>query len=314
MAFARGLSSDGITGLSPIDLARESVGLGLAAQEYGARFFQNDAKPGGGWVEFPGNFKDKATRDTFRESFQEAQTGLNRGKIAVLEFGMKFHEVGLTNVESQFLEARQFQIGDIARIFRVPPHLIGDLSKATFSNIEQQSLDFVIHTMTPWAERWEASIESTLLLDSEQDIEVEFDFTGLLRGDQAARSLFYHNGIMDGWMTRNEARASEGREPIDGLDEPMRPLNMVEESAAQNMPVAPVKDTSADARMVALLHGNAGRMARMIIAGKAPKPEVLADALAIRVLMADGWLAKNVDLRDEKEITESLLSLGACGQ
>ncbi|MDN8038561.1 phage portal protein [Burkholderia vietnamiensis] len=228
----RGLSSDGILGMNPIELAREAVGLGLSAQEYGARFFQNDAKPGGGWIEFPGSFKDKATRDTFRESFQAAQTGLNRGKIAVLEHGMKFHEIGLTNKDSQFLEARQYQVGDIARMFRIPPHLVGDLSKATFSNIEQQSLDFVIYTMTPWAERWESSIETNLLLSDDADIEVEFDFTGLLRGDQAARSMFYHNGILDGWMTRNQARESENMEPIDGLDEPLMPLNMVPVSDA----------------------------------------------------------------------------------
>jgi HK97 family phage portal protein len=228
----RGLSSDGIIGLNPIELAREAVGLGLSAQDYGARFFQNDAKPGGGWIEFPGNFKDKAARDTFRESFQSAQSGLNRGKVAVLEYGMKFHELGLTNKDSQFLEARQFQIGDIARLYRIPPHMVGDLSKATFSNIEQQSLDFVIYTMTPWAERWESSIETNLLLSDDADLEVDYDFTRLLRGDQAARSTYYHNGILDGWMTRNQARESENMEPIDGLDEPLMPLNMVPVSRA----------------------------------------------------------------------------------
>lgn len=230
----RGLSGDGIVGMNPIEIAREAVGLGLAAQDYGARFFQNDAKPGGGWIEFPGSFKDKAARDQFRESFQAAQTGLNRGKIAVLELGMKFHELGLTNKDSQFLEARQYQVSDIARMFRVPPHLVGDLSKATFSNIEQQSLDFVIHTMTPWALRWESSIKTNLLLEADSNIEVEFDFAGLLRGDQAARATYYHNGILDGWMTRNEARRSENMEPLDGLDEPLRPLNMVEESDAED--------------------------------------------------------------------------------
>lgn len=235
----RGLSGDGIIGMNPIELAREAVGLGLSAQDYGARFFQNDATPGGGWVEFPGSFKDKAARDTFRESFQAAQTGLNRGKIAVLEYGMKFHQLGLTNKDSQFLEARQYQVGDIARIYRIPPHLVGDLSKATFSNIEQQSLDFVIYCMTPWAERWESSIETNLLLSEDEDIEVEFDFARLLRGDQTARSTYYHNGILDGWMTRNQARESENMEPIDGLDEPLMPLNMI-----------PVSD-AADARAAA---------------------------------------------------------------
>jgi len=320
----RGLSSDGIQGMSPIALMRESVGMGLAAQEYGARFFQNDAKPGGGWIEFPGNFKDKPARDTFRESFQDAQTGLNRGKVAVLEYGMKFHELGLTNKDSQFLEARQFQVGDIARMFRIPPHLVGDLSKATFSNIEQQSLDFVIHTMTPWSERWESSIESNLLLESDQDIDVEFDFTALLRGDQAARSMFYHNGIMDGWMTRNEARGSEGREPLDGLDEPLRPLNMVEESDApgeqdelpSNAPPSdatpkPENGDASNARMTTLLRGNVARMARRIAAGSRPDASMLAEALAVSADRSESWLdmySRHPGL-DEAGITASLMEL-----
>lgn len=318
----RGLSSDGIQGMSPIALARESVGLGLAAQDYGARFFQNDAKPGGGWIEFPGNFKDKPARDTFRESFQDAQTGLNRGKVAVLEYGMKFHELGLTNKDSQFLEARQFQVGDIARMFRIPPHLVGDLSKATFSNIEQQSLDFVIHTMTPWAERWESSIESTLLLESEQDIEVEFDFTALLRGDQAARGAFYHNGITDGWMLRSDAREHEGMAPIPGLDKPLMPLNMVtvdENGDAETPPPPPPSEPAPkpaekpneNARMVTLLRGNAARMARRIAAGSAPTAEVLAEALCLPLDRSESWLdmySRHPGL-DEAGITASLMEL-----
>lgn len=319
----RGLSSDGVMGLSPVALARESAALGLAAQEYGARFFQNDAKPGGGWIEYPGKFRDKEARDSFRESWQEAQTGLNRGKMAVLEFGMKFHELGLTNKDSQFLEARQFQVSDIARIFRVPPHLVGDLSKATFSNIEQQSLDFVIHTMTPWAERWESSVETSLLTEDEADIEVEFDFTALLRGDQSARSTYYHNGVLDGWMTRNEARQREGMEPIDGLDEPLRPLNMVEESEAaqqpdqmpgndDDTPAAPDEpsDDGASARLQALLVGNAARMARRIAGGGSVSSETLAEALAVPVARAAAWL-ESLSSTDETEIAAQLQQLGA---
>jgi HK97 family phage portal protein len=229
----RGLSGDGLLGYSPIDIARESIGLAMAAQSYGARFFVNDAKPTGGWIEFSGQFKDADARRMFRESLMDAQSSINRGKIAVLDQGMKYHEVGVTNNDAQFLETRQFQVGEIARLFRVPPHLIGDLSKATFSNIEQQSLDFVMHTMTPWAERWEASIEAQLLLDDEP-IEVEHDFTRLLRGDAASRSAYYHNGIMDGWMTRNEARRSEKLPPLPGLDQPLYPLNMTTGAPAQD--------------------------------------------------------------------------------
>jgi len=253
----RGLSSDGIVGLSPIDVARETIGLGLSAQEYGARFFQNDARPGGGWIEHPGQFKDKTARDNFRESYQNAQSGSNRHKTTVLEGGMKYHELAIKNNDAQFLETRQFQVTDIARIYRVPPHLIGDLSRATFTNIEQQSLEFVNYTMTPWAERWEASIEADLLLDDDS-LEVELDFENLLRGDQVARSTFYASGINSGWMTRNEARLRENLNPIDGLDEPLLPLNMVEEGQQQGAtpPVAP------DARLAALASAAAERIAR----------------------------------------------------
>ena len=229
----RGLSSDGLLGLSPIDLARESLGMALAAQDYGARFFANDAKPTGGWIEFPGSFKDSEAKKVFRESYQQAQSGANRGKVLVLENGMKFHEIGVTNRDAQFLELRKFQITDIARLFRVPPHMIADLDRATFSNIEQQSLEFVMHTMTPWAERWEASIESELMLDGEE-LEVEFDFANLMRGDAASRASYYQSGIQNGWLTRNEARIAENLNPLDGLDEPLRPLNMVEEGDAGN--------------------------------------------------------------------------------
>ena len=230
----RGLSSDGLMGMSPIELARESLGMALAAQDYGARFFANDAKPTGGWIEFPGSFKDSEAKKVFRESYQAAQSGANRGKVLVLENGMKFHEVGVTNRDAQFLELRKFQITDIARLFRVPPHMIADLDRATFSNIEQQSLEFVMHTMTPWAERWEASIESELLLDGD-DLEVEFDFANLMRGDAASRSSYYQSGIQNGWLTRNEARIAENLNPLDGLDEPLRPLNMVEEGTAEDL-------------------------------------------------------------------------------
>lgn len=296
----RGLSGDGIVGLSPIELQRETVAAGLGAQDYGNRFFANDAKPAGGWIEFPGKFADTAAKQTFREGWQAMQGGNNRGKVAVLEQGMKFHEIGISNKDSQFLELRQFNVGDIARMFRTPPHLIGDLSKATFSNIEQQSLEFVTHTMTPWAERWESSIE-TMLLGPDSDLEVEFDFAVLLRGDAAGRSSYYHDGILDGWLTRNEARAREGLDPLDGLDEPLRPLNMVEESEAADEQLE--NDNGADdtttqapqdpdmaARLVALLQGNAERMARRLHAGNPPSAEVLANALAIPHQAAQDYL------------------------
>ena len=318
----RGLSSDGVVGLNPIELQRESIASGLSAQEYGNRYFANDAKPSGGWIEFSGKFADIPARKTFQEGWQATQGGSNRGKVAVLDQGMKYHEVGINNRDSQFLESRQFTVGDVARIFRTPPHLIGDLSKATFSNIEQQSLEFVTHTMTPWAERWESSIE-TFLLGVDQDFEVEFDFAVLLRGDAAGRGTYYRNGILDGWMTRNEARAREGLDPLDGLDEPLRPLNMVEESAAadelgeggqggDDASTLPANEPDVNARLVALLRSNADRMARRIAGGSAPSAAVLADAMSITEAQAVSWLASRPAESDH--LAESLVQLAVKGQ
>jgi HK97 family phage portal protein len=221
----RGLSSDGMIGLSPIEMARESFGLALAAQDYGARFFANDAKPTGGWIEYPGTFKDKPARDNFRESYQNAQGAMNRGKVLVLEAGMKYHEVGVTNKEAQFLELRKFQVTDIARLFRVPPHMIADLDRATNNNIEQQSIEFVRYTMRPWAERWEASIRADLMLDNE-GLDCEFDFAALMRGDANSRATYYSAMVSMGALTRNEVRLAENYAPLPGLDEPLVALNM----------------------------------------------------------------------------------------
>lgn len=320
----KGLSSDGLMGMSPIELARESLGMALAAQDYGARFFANDAKPTGGWIEFPGSFKDAEAKKVFRESYQAAQSGANRGKVLVLENGMKFHEVGVTNKDAQFLELRKFQITDIARLFRVPPHMIADLDRATFSNIEQQSLEFVMHTMTPWAERWEASICAELLLDVDE-LEVEFDFANLMRGDAASRSAYYQSGIQNGWLTRNEARVAENLNPLDGLDEPLRPLNMVEEGDAESAEMSdetsdPTTETPSPAqdgartRLQAMVASAADRWARRISrSGAIDDKEIglIAEALAVPLAAAESWAAKqNGQVLAEADLRASLNQLG----
>jgi len=331
-----GLSSNGILGLSPIDLARDAVGLGLSAQEFGARFFANDARPLGGWIEFPGRFKTKEDMQQFRANWQASQAGNNRGKTAVLQDGMKFHEIGINNRDSQFLELRNFQLQDIARFWRIPPHLIGDLSRATFSNIEHQSLDFVIYSITPRTERWEAAIEDQLLTE-EDDLEVEFDMGGLLRGDHASRAEYYQSGINAGWLTRNEARIGENLDPIDGLDEPLQPLNMVAagEEPAADMPESDPEprqapdqsgeggeqEASTTQRLQALVESNANRIARRAL--KEPLPwsldfrGLIAEAMALPLAAVTDW-AENAALESkrgrewtESELAASLRALGA---
>jgi HK97 family phage portal protein len=230
----KGLAPDIYQGYSPIAIARDSIGVALSSQAYGAKFFANDAKPNGGWIEHQGTFKDREARQIFRDTWQAMQGGNNRGKTAVLDMGMKYHDIGVSNADAQFLETRKFSIEEIARLFRVPPHRIGHLERSTNNNIEHQGLEFVTYTMTPWAERWEAAIESDLVPDGD-DLEIEFNFDRLLRGDSKARAAYYHAGVLDGWLSRNEARAMENLDPIIGLDEPLRPLNMVPENEADEL-------------------------------------------------------------------------------
>lgn len=267
----RGLSSDGIMGISPIELAREAIAEGLSMQAYSNRFFKNDAKPGG-WLEFPGKFADKAAKSTFRESWQEMQGGANRGKVAVLEQGMKYHELTLNNKDAQFIESRAAKTTEIARIWRIPPHKIGDLSKSAFSNIEQQAIEFWQDCMMPDAARWESSI-GYFLLGADSDLEVDFDMRRMMRADSAARGTYYQSGIQGGWLTRNEAREDDGRDPMDGLDKPLVPLNMVEAGQAPPpgaKPAAPKAPTDEpadgeatnDARLVAIAIAAADRLAR----------------------------------------------------
>jgi HK97 family phage portal protein len=228
MLHIRGLAvgGDGITGMSPIDMEREAVGAGLAAQDFVARFFANDARPGG-WIEHGGSFKTDEDRQRFKRDWKAAYGGANRHSTAVLEFGMKYTPLEVKLVDAQFLEQRKYTNIDVARIFRVPPHMIMELDRATFSNITQQSVEFVKFYMMPWIRQWEARLTMSLLNEAERrDYFFEFLVDGLERGDPAARAAYYNRGIQDGWMTRNEVRTRENLDPLEGLDEPLEPLNM----------------------------------------------------------------------------------------
>jgi HK97 family phage portal protein len=261
----KGLSPNGIMGYNPIQLARKAVATGLAAQDYGVRFFENDARPGG-WIEYPGQFKDDDKRRQWREQWQEQHAGRNKHKTAVLEFGMKYHELAVSNDDAQFIETKKMTRSEIATMFRIPPHMIGDLEKATFSNIEQQSIDFVVHSLTPWLVRWEEAIRFNFMDPEDDALNVSFPVISLLRGDSVARSTYINQGIMNGSLTRNEGRLMEDRNPIDGLDEPLRPLNMVEESSAEDAEDTPSPTNPlpppADARLVAMAAAAAERVAR----------------------------------------------------
>lgn len=211
-----GLGFDGLLGYSPIAMARNAIGLAQATEDYGASFFANGAAPGG-VLEHPGTIKDPSR---VRESWQQTFGGAKNGnKVAVLEEGMKYTPISVSPEQAQFLETRKFQLNEIARIFRIPPHMIGDLEKSSFSNIEQQSLEFVKYTLDPWVIRWEQAITKTLLSAREkQQLFVKFNVEGLLRGDYQSRMEGYAVARQNGWMSANDIRELENLDRIDQVD------------------------------------------------------------------------------------------------
>lgn len=207
-----GLGFDGLVGYSPIAMAKNAIGMAIACEEYGAKFFANGAQPSG-VLEHPGTLKDPTK---VRESWQSTFGGShNANKVAVLEEGMKYTPISISPEQAQFLETRKFQINEIARIFRVPPHMVGDLEKSSFSNIEQQSLEFVKYTLDPWVCRWEQSMVRSLLTEEEKkQYFIKFNVDGLLRGDYQSRMNGYSIGRQNGWMSANDIRELENLDRI----------------------------------------------------------------------------------------------------
>ncbi|MBF0714953.1 phage portal protein [Gemella palaticanis] len=206
-----GLGFDGLVGYSPIAMAKNAIGMAIAAEEYGAKFFSNGATPSG-ILEHPGTVKNA---EILRESWTRGFSGNNSHKVAILEEGMKYTPISISPNEAQFLETRKFQINEIARIFRVPPHMVGDLEKSSFSNIEQQSLEFVKYTLDPWVIRFEQAFNRRLLKDKEKSkFYIKFNLEGLLRGDYQSRMNGYAIGRQNGWMSANDIRKLENLDKI----------------------------------------------------------------------------------------------------
>ena len=211
-----GLGFDGLVGYSPIAMAKNAIGLAIAAEEYGSKFYANGATPSG-ILEYPGTVKEP---DKVRESWNAGFGGSsNAHKIAVLEEGMKYTPISISPNEAQFLETRKFQINEIARIFRVPPHMVGDLEKSSFSNIEQQSLEFVKYTLEPWLVRWEQAMQRSLIpQDDKSEYFIKFNVDGLLRGDYQSRMQGYATARQNGWMSANDIRELENLDRIPAED------------------------------------------------------------------------------------------------
>jgi HK97 family phage portal protein len=229
----RGMSSDGLVGMSPIAANRETVGTALAIDDYAGRFFMNSARPNG-VLEYPGKFKDDSARQKFGESWRQAQTAENQHKVAVLEDGMKYTSIGITNVEAEFLNSKKLTREEIAGIYRVPPHKIAILERSTNNNIEHQGIEFVTDCMRPVAVRWEQRINADLIepleLADGNEYFAEFIVDGLLRGDMKSRYDAYQIGRNGGWLCPNDVCNFENLNPIPpekGGNDYLRPLNYV---------------------------------------------------------------------------------------
>lgn len=231
MHFLHGLTtgSDGITPLSPIGACREAIGLALATEEHGARLFGNGTRLGG-VLTMDGRLKDDEARKTLLKSWKDAYSGVrNTGRTALLEDGMKWQALGMTNEDAQFLESRKLQVAEIARIFGVPLHMLAELDRSTNNNIEHQGMEFVTHTVRPGAVRREEAMERDLLSGSSSRTHcIWFDLDGLMRGDSAARAAFNGTMLQNGVFNRNEVRISEGRNPsnAEGMNDYTVQTNM----------------------------------------------------------------------------------------
>lgn len=212
MLHIRGLGAEGITGYSVAQLAAESLGLSLAAQTFGAAFFGNGAAMGG-VLQHPAKLSDQAATH-LRESFESVYSGPeNAGKVAILEEGMTYARLAIPPNDAQFLETRLFQVRDICRWFRVPLHKVGDLEFATYTNIEQQAIEYVQDTLMPWCVRWEQQLQRKLF-GVQSSYFCEHALQGLMRGDQAARSQFYTSLFGVGVFSPNDIRELENMSPI----------------------------------------------------------------------------------------------------
>jgi HK97 family phage portal protein len=310
-----GLSADGYVGMNPIELEREAIGAGVSARDYGARFFANSARTPA-WIKMPGKFASPEARRKWVDDFSRAYGGINSGKTPVLEQGMELNGLpSVTNTDAQFLDSRKYSDIDIAGLFRMPPHKIGILDRATWGNIEHQQLDFVTDTIMPSCVAWEQALLRDL--DFGESFP-EFKLAGLLRGDTRSRFEAYGKGIQDGWLTRNEARSMENMNPIEGLDEPLQPLNMAP-AGSKGTDQARGNPISGE-RRIAVATAAAERVARKEFAAltrafKAGQPlaaaldkhaEFVAQVMAVKPETAAAYVAETVKKLDADDIDATL--------
>jgi HK97 family phage portal protein len=246
MLHIPGLSFDGISGMSPISLARQSIGLSMAIEQFGAGYFGRGARPGG-VLTFPGQLSPEA-RQNLRRSFEELHAGgANSHRVALLEAGLKWEAIGVPPDDSQFLQSREFQIIEIARWFNLPPNKLKDLSKTSYNSLEQMEISFVVDTLRPWLVRWEQQLNRKIIRPKDKgNFFFEFNVDGKLRGEIASRYQSYSVARNWGWLSVNEIREKENMNPIEGGDVYMQPMNM------QALGTAPTAAPATDPSLMAV--------------------------------------------------------------
>ena len=285
--------------MSPIALAKESIGVSIATESQAARLFTNGMQSSG-VLEFDHQLSPEQI-ENLRTQFAANYSGhKNAHKPMILESGMKFASVGMSADDSQFLESRKFQISEIARWYRVPLHMLAEMDRSTFSNIEHQSIEFAMYAIRPWLVRIEQSIARDLLTDEERrTMFASHTVEGLLRGDTASRYEAYGKGIQDGWLSRNEVRRLENMNPVDGLDEYILPLNFTTISEREKELTSQNADAMAK-REFAALKVEAGRLEPLAFAEWLPEfydrhAQAVADALAIPLWKAQVYTDKRIN-------------------
>jgi HK97 family phage portal protein len=313
-----GMSVDGYCGINPIEAEREAIASAIATRDHGARYFSNSARPPM-WIKMPGKFSSPDAKRQWVNDFSDAYGGINAGKTPVMDQGMELNAIPISNVDAQYLESRAAQDIDIAGIFRVPPHKLGILDRATWGNIEHQNIDFVTDCILPSCVTWEQALLRDL--DFGSDHFAEYKVAMLLRGDTKTRYEAYGKGIQDGWLTRNEARRMENLNAIDGLDVPLEPLNMQpagSRRAAQERG-EPAEASGNGERQALIMAAAAERVARKeisIISRAARSGEPLAELFAghagfVADVMAVSMSAAERHVADTIERAQTWIAPGA---
>jgi len=302
----RGMSSDGILGLSPIQYMRETIGGLSAMSKAGNKFFANASRPSG-VLSHPAKLSEDAAK-RLRQGWDGMYSGLsdNIGRTAILEEGMRFDSMSIPHSDAQWIEAKAFALQDIARIYRIPPHMIGDLSRSSFSNIESQQISYMQQTVMPWTRRWSAEINRSLLKSDDNSIFSEFLAEEMLRGNTTERFDAYRTARETGWMSVNEIRQKENMPKLQSPagDSYIQPLNFADTEIAKEMQTPDAERQNS----TAIIRNSSNRKANKLGEDEWREGIALTDeALCSKVLAIMESVCNHIEGLDARSITEQLI-------